>query len=225
MKKTKLFSFCNIYIFLWLVYYLQSVVFGRVGTIYSQVIILFLSAVSFYCMVYALMHYKVNPYLKALAVFIALLTVYGLALIVSSQTIYRVSIAVSGYTYLLSLYNSLLPIFPFYVFTRQGQLTRSSLRWWTIFFLVAVLMQYQANQQAALLRAIELPTTLSAMISMAETISADTPFMRVDFYQNEGKAVFGEITFFPAAGLGKFTDEKWDYELGSWLSLSSIKSN
>lgn len=74
-------------------------------------------------------------------------------------------------------------------------------------------------------RAIELPTTLSAMISMAETISADTPFMRVDFYQNEGKAVFGEITFFPAAGLGKFTDEKWDYELGSWLSLSSIKSN
>jgi len=156
MKKTKLFSLCNIYIFLWLVYYLQSVVFGRVGTIYSRVIILFLSAVSIYCMVYALMHHKVNPYLKALAVFIALLTVYGLVLIVSSQTLYRVSIAVSDYTYLLSLYNSLLPIFPFYVFTRQGQLTRSSLRWWTIFFLVAVLMQYQANQQAALLRAMEI---------------------------------------------------------------------
>lgn len=156
MKKTKLFSLCNIYIFLWLVYYLQSMVFGRVGTIYSQVIILFLSTVSIYYMVYALIHYKVNPYLKALAVFVALLTVYGLVLIVSSQTIYRVSIAVSGYTYLLSLYNSLLPIFPFYVFTRQGQLTRSSLRWWTIFFLVAVLMQYQANQQAALLRAMEI---------------------------------------------------------------------
>lgn len=156
MKKTKLFSFCNIYISLWLVYYLQSVVFGRVGTIYSQVIILFLSAVSIYYMFYALLHYKVNPYLKALAVFVSLLTVYGIVLIVSTQTIYRLSNAVSGYTYLLSLYNSLLPIFPFYVFTRQGQLTRSSLRWWTIFFLVAVLMQYQANQQAALLRAMEI---------------------------------------------------------------------
>lgn len=155
MKKTKLFSLCNIYIFLWLVYYLQSMVFGRVGTIYSQVIILFLSAVSIYYMFYALLHYKVNPYLKALALFVSLLTVYGIVLIVSTQTIYRLSNAVSGYTYLLSLYNSLLPIFPFYVFTRQGQLTRSSLRWWTFLFLVVVLLQYNLNHQAALLRALE----------------------------------------------------------------------
>lgn len=130
--------------------------FGRGGTIYSQVIISFLSAVSFYYMVYALMHYKVNPYLKALAVFFALLTIYGLVLIVSPEVVMAHGAAVSKYTYLLSLFNSLLPIFPFYVFTRKGQLTHSSIRWWTIFFLVAVLMQYQANQQAALLRAMEI---------------------------------------------------------------------
>lgn len=156
MKKTKLFSLCNIYIFLWLVYHLQSMVFGRVGTIYSQVIILFLSTVSIYYMVYALIHYKVNPYLKALTVLIVLLTIYGLVLIASPEVIYKSSGALSKYTYLLNIYNSLLPIFPFYVFTRQGQLTRISLRWWTIFFLVAVLMQYQSNQQAALLRAMEI---------------------------------------------------------------------
>jgi len=155
MKKTKLFSLCNIYIFLWLVYYLQSMVFGRVGTIYSQVIILFLSTVSIYYMVYALIHYKVNPYLKALTELIVLLTIYGLVLIASPEVIYKSSGAMSKYTYLLNIYNSLLPIFPFYVFTRQGQLTRISLRWWTIFFLVAVLMQYQSNQQAALLKAME----------------------------------------------------------------------
>lgn len=156
MKKTKLFSLCNIYIFLWLVYYLQSVVFGRVGTIYSQVIILFLSTVSIYYMVYALIHYKVNPYLKALTVLIVLLTIYGLVLIASPEVFYKSSGALSKYTYLLSIYNSLLPIFPFYVFTRQGQLTHSTLRWWTIFFLVAVLMQYKANQQAALLKVMEI---------------------------------------------------------------------
>ena len=156
MKKTKLFSLCNIYIFLWLVYYLQSVVFGRVGTIYSQLTILFLTSVSVYYTIYALMHYKVNPYLKALAVFIVMMTIYGLLLIVSSETLTAHGSAISKYTYLLGLYNSLLPIFPFYVFTRQGHLTHSSLRWWTIFFLVAVLMQYQANQQAALLRAMEI---------------------------------------------------------------------
>ena len=160
MKKTKLFSFCNIYIFLWLVYYLQSMAFGRDGTIYSQVIISFLSAVSFYYMVYALMHYKVNPYLKTLAVFFALPTIYGLVLIVSPEVVMAFGAAVSKYNYLLSLFNSLLPIFPFYVFTRKGQLTHSSIRWWTIFFLVAVLMQYQANQQAALLRAMEIGSSL-----------------------------------------------------------------
>lgn len=134
--------------------------FGRDGTIYSQVIISFLSAVSFYYMVYALMHYKVNPYLKTLAVFFALPTIYGLVLIVSPEVVMAFGAAVSKYNYLLSLFNSLLPIFPFYVFTRKGQLTHSSIRWWTIFFLVAVLMQYQANQQAALLRAMEIGSSL-----------------------------------------------------------------
>ncbi len=155
MKKTKLFSLCNIYVILWLVYSLQSVVFGRLGTVYSQLIILFLTAVSIYYMVYALMHYKVNPYLKALTVLIVLLTIYGLVLIASPEVINKSSGAMSKYTYLLNIYNSLLPIFPFYVFTRQGQLTRISLRWWTIFFLVAVLLQYQVNEHAALLKAIE----------------------------------------------------------------------
>lgn len=132
-------------------------VFGRSGTIYSQVIVLFLTTVSFYYMFYTLMHYKINPFLKVLTVFIILLTVYGFILIVGSGTFmfHSLNESVSKYTYLLSLYNSLLPIFPFYVFTRQGQLTHSSIRWWTALFLVAVLFQYQENNQAELLRAIE----------------------------------------------------------------------
>lgn len=157
MKKEKVFSFCNIYIILWLVYYLQSMVFGRVGTIYSQVIILFLTIVSIYYMFYALIHYKLNPYLKVLTIFIALLTVYGFVLLTGSNSLstHRASESVSSYTYLLGLYNSLLPIYPFYVFTRQGTLTRASLRWWTLPFLVVVLLQYNLDHQAALLRALE----------------------------------------------------------------------
>ena len=157
MKNSRLFSFCNIYIIFWLVYYLQAMVFGRSGTIYSQALIIILTAVSFYYMFYTLLHYKVSPFLKVLMVFIGLLTVYGLILMVSSESLLaqRTSERISSYTYLLGLYNSLLPIYPFYVFTRQGQLTHSSLRWWTAFFLVAVLLQYQENYQAELLRAIE----------------------------------------------------------------------
>ena len=157
MKKEKIFSFCNIYIILWLVYSLQSMVFGRVGTIYSQVIILFLTVVSIYYMFFALIHYKLNPYLKVLTIFIALLTVYGVVLLMGSNSLstHKAIKSVSSYSYLLGLYNSLLPLYPFYVFTRQGDLTRTSLRWGTLLFLVVVLLQYNLNHQAALLRALE----------------------------------------------------------------------
>ena len=132
-------------------------VFGRSGTIYSQALIIILTAVSFYYMFYTLLHYKVSPFLKVLTFFIVLLTVYGLILMVSSESLLaqRTSERISSYTYLLGLYNSLLPIYPFYVFTRQGQLTHSSLRWWTAIFLVAVLLQYQENHLSELLRVIE----------------------------------------------------------------------
>ena len=158
MKKTKIYSFCNIYIILWLVYSLQTMVFGRSGTIYSQVLIVFLTAVSFYYMFYALMHYKINPFLKVLTVFIILLTVYGFILMVGSDTFVSISTSgrLSSYVYLLGLYNSLLPIYPFYVFTRQGNLTRSSIKWWTLLFLITVLLQFYENQQAALIKALEI---------------------------------------------------------------------
>lgn len=75
------------------------------------------------------------------------------------------------------------------------------------------------------IRNVRLPEKLSTMISMAEKISSTHHFMRIDFYQNAQKVYFGEITFFPAAGFGKFTDEKWDLELGSWLLLPSEKTS
>lgn len=157
MKKIQLFSFCNLYIILWLVYSLQATVFIDVGTVYSQAIILFLTVVSLYYMAYTLIHYKISLFMKMLTVFVVLLTIYGIALIVGSDTYttHRLE-RVSNYTYLLSLYSSLLPIYPFYVFTRQGYLTHISLRWWTIVFLVAVLLQYNENRQAALLNAVML---------------------------------------------------------------------
>lgn len=64
-----------------------------------------------------------------------------------------------------------------------------------------------------------IPDNLSEMIVLAEKLSKNVPFLRVDFYNVEGKIYFGELTFFPAGGVGAFTDEKWDIELGNYLSL------
>ncbi len=66
---------------------------------------------------------------------------------------------------------------------------------------------------------LELPINLNKMVELAEILSKDIPFVRVDFYEADGKVYFGEITFFPAGGFGRFTDEQWDYTLGSWIKL------
>src|SRR5699024_1460301 len=47
----------------------------------------------------------------------------------------------------------------------------------------------------------EKPTSLDTMIEAATILSEPFPFVRVDFYQYEDKAIFGEMTFTPAGGI------------------------
>lgn len=66
---------------------------------------------------------------------------------------------------------------------------------------------------------IELPNNLKEMISLAERLSKNEPFLRVDFYNVEGKIYFGELTFYPASGFGKWTPDKADEMIGEYLKL------
>lgn len=66
---------------------------------------------------------------------------------------------------------------------------------------------------------LEIPVNIQQMIQLAETLSSGHPFLRVDFYNVSGRILFGEITFFPASGLGRFSPEEWDATLGSWIQL------
>jgi len=63
------------------------------------------------------------------------------------------------------------------------------------------------------------PAELSRMLSLAQMLSENIPFLRVDFYIIEHKIYFSELTFFPASGFEKFVPEKWDQILGDWLTL------
>ena len=62
-----------------------------------------------------------------------------------------------------------------------------------------------------------MPENLSEMISMAERLSAGFKFLRVDLYNVKGKIYFGELTFYPAAGMGAFVPDEWDEKLGNWI--------
>lgn len=66
---------------------------------------------------------------------------------------------------------------------------------------------------------IKLPENIHEMILLAEKLSEGFPFIRIDLYNSNGRIFFGEMTFFPASGFGKFTDQKWDNILGEWLNL------
>lgn len=68
-------------------------------------------------------------------------------------------------------------------------------------------------------REIDMPINLQKMISFAEELSQGIPFLRVDFYEVNKQLYFGELTFFPSAGVGKFIPEKWDAYLGSLINL------
>lgn len=66
---------------------------------------------------------------------------------------------------------------------------------------------------------LEIPASLPEMIRLAEQLSGSQPFLRVDFYDHHGKVLFGEITFYPASGMGMLTSDKWDRKLGDWIKL------
>lgn len=61
---------------------------------------------------------------------------------------------------------------------------------------------------------IEKPTGLDEMLKVAEILSADFPFVRVDLYYISGQVYFGEMTFYPWSGYVKFIPEGFDSELG-----------
>lgn len=66
---------------------------------------------------------------------------------------------------------------------------------------------------------LEKPKNYEKMIRLAELLSSELPFVRVDFYEINGRMYFGELTFYPGSGFEGFTPESYDELLGSWINL------
>ena len=66
---------------------------------------------------------------------------------------------------------------------------------------------------------LEKPKNYNLMVSFAEKLAKDIPFLRVDFYEIEGKVYFGELTFYPGSGLEEFNPPEWDRKLGEKIKL------
>lgn len=68
------------------------------------------------------------------------------------------------------------------------------------------------------------PKKYDEMIVLAEKLSANIPFVRVDFYEVNEQIFFGELTFYPGSGMEWFEPFEWDKTLGEWLELPDKKN-
>ncbi len=69
------------------------------------------------------------------------------------------------------------------------------------------------------------PMHLSAMLTAAERLGEKFDFVRVDFYDLPEGPKFGEITFAPDAGLGRFNPRSFDLVFGSmWQASADSRS-
>lgn len=81
------------------------------------------------------------------------------------------------------------------------------------------LMPFTRNNHPNMVKKAPRPQCYDTMLMLAEKIAGfvDNPFVRVDFYEVDGKVYFGEVTFYPEGGLGSFDPIEWDYILGEWI--------
>ncbi len=69
-----------------------------------------------------------------------------------------------------------------------------------------------------------MPKSLKKMVELATKLSKGVAFLRVDFYEVNGKPLCGELTFYPGSGMSKFYPEEWDRKLGDMIDLSRVKN-
>ncbi|MDT2819125.1 ATP-grasp fold amidoligase family protein [Vagococcus lutrae] len=63
------------------------------------------------------------------------------------------------------------------------------------------------------------PINLERMLEYSYILAEDFPFVRVDFYEMEGKVIFGELTFTPTSGMATYYTPEAQLLLGNWLTL------
>lgn len=63
------------------------------------------------------------------------------------------------------------------------------------------------------------PLNYGIMLEICKKLSRNIPFVRIDLYNIQGAIYFGEITFYPASGFGRFEPEEWNNILGNQIII------
>lgn len=151
-------NICYLYLFIIFLCMLNGTLY-EAGGIVAQSLQLVLLLITFYYTIYANSRYELNGFFKVLNILLVMFTIYGLLRLFSREVL-----MVKGVEYLVIdriytlkiIYLSLLPIYPFYVFTKQGLLKESTIKFCFFVFLILTIENYFISQNQKLQKAIEM---------------------------------------------------------------------
>ena len=145
------FNICHIYLFIILLSAFNGTLYAP-GDFIAQGLQLVFILMSLYYAFYANLKYQLPVYFKALDVLLIMFTIYGMLLVMSGEKLMlqKAFREVSNTEYLKTIYNSLLPVYPFYVFTKQGLLKESAVKLWFFIFLVLAIRSFYKSQDRLL---------------------------------------------------------------------------
>ncbi|WP_245939471.1 ATP-grasp fold amidoligase family protein [Tenacibaculum gallaicum] len=72
-------------------------------------------------------------------------------------------------------------------------------------------------------KSVSKPSNFEELKELAVKLAADFPFVRVDFYSVDGKAYFGEMTFYPTDGRDDFYPKEYNKIIGDMIKLPDLK--
>lgn len=143
---------CDWFIIVWVLYYLQGVLYPTGGAISTGLLGINL-LVSIYCAIKIWQMPNHPPYIKGLNLLVLMFSIYGFAHIINNPSVvhYAVSgVSMASYNYIKSIYLSILPIYAFYYFSLKGYLTAERLRWWALVFCISCVASYYLYMQQAM---------------------------------------------------------------------------
>jgi hypothetical protein len=152
------FNRCDLYVIIGCLYQLSGVLYttGLFNRILQLVLLFWALVVS---VKYFFSTDKKPAFVKATALLVFMYVVYGSLNIAFGETIYILGSfdapAVRKYSYLQNALNSLLPIFVFAEYGKQGVLTKSRIQTYFFVFLSIFIIRYYANYNALLLNSNE----------------------------------------------------------------------
>ena len=69
---------------------------------------------------------------------------------------------------------------------------------------------------------IVLPKYLDEMIEISKILSKEFPFVRVDFFEIEGRILFSEMTFTPGGGFMTIDPEEYLQKWGKMIKIDKL---